>query len=209
MNKLIEETNLNVNLMLIKWGFMRGNLEDGMIKATKSGIYYQILGFSSNLFTAIKWGILLFYPKESEMANLGNFSDLFGPKIAVESMIIIASIHYLITHLLFDFCSFQPKTMFYWIDSLKFDAENRCFSKLNLNQSNSDKFTKRFSQLIFALKLFVILMIILFVITSCFAIQSGYFINYAISIFLYCFLAYFFPNHVFGFHTILYQVSHL
>lgn len=70
MNKIIENTNLNINTLLINWSLMNGYSHDDVIETTKFGCFNQWFGFLVCLFTAIKWSILLFSPQDSEMSKI-------------------------------------------------------------------------------------------------------------------------------------------
>ena len=89
MDELVNKSNLDINSLLINWGLISGHLHDGIIEPTKFGRFNQWFTFFSCLFTAIKWSILLFNPKDSEMVNLlGDWGHVFGPKIIIDSMIL-------------------------------------------------------------------------------------------------------------------------
>lgn len=211
MKNLIENANLNVNSWLINWGLLSGHLKDGIFETTDFSKLNQWIGFSSNLFTSIKWSILLFYPKQSEMSNLlGDWAYFLGPKIIMSSMILDIAIHYLIVHCLFNLCSKHPKKMFYWLDSLEFDSANSCFAKLNLNSSDSKSFIKRISLLSLVLNSFCYPFMIFYAIVCiilAFKYETDYFFYYLISILTYCLQFHYALNCVFGLTVILYLVS--
>ena len=141
-----EEYNLNINSWLINWGLMNGYLDNGKIQTTKFGIVNQWLAIFLNLFAAIKWTILLFHSKDSKVTHLlGDIAMFFGPKAILDPILIFISIHLLTAISLFMICSLMKntQTMFQWLESLKYDFVNRCFGKLNLNESDSEKLTKR------------------------------------------------------------------
>ena len=99
-----------------------------------------------NLSAAIKWTILLFHSKDSKATHLlGDFVMIFGPKAILNTTVVFISIHLLIATYLFKFCSRikNNRMMFYWRECLEYDFVNRYFSKLNLNESDSKKLTKR------------------------------------------------------------------
>ena len=141
-----EEYNLNINSWLINWGLMNGYLDNGKIQTTKFGIVNQWLAIFFNAFAAIKWTILLHYSKDSKVTHmLGDIAIVFASKAIVDPIVIFISIHLLTTTFLFKICS-QIKNngmMFSWLESFKYDFVNRCFRKLNLNESDSKELTKR------------------------------------------------------------------
>ena len=141
MKNLIENANLNVNSWLINWGLMNGYLNKGEIQTTKFGIVNQWLAIFFNAFAAIKWTILLFHSKDSKVSHmLGDIAMVFAPKAIVDPIVIFISIHLLTATFLFQI---KNNGMFSWLESFKYDFVNRCFRKLNLNESDSKKLTKR------------------------------------------------------------------
>lgn len=210
MKNYIEKANLDVNSWLINWGLMSDHLKDGIFETTHFGRINHWIGFLSNLFTSIKWLILLFYPKQSEINNLlGDWSYFLGPKIVMSSMIIEIAAYYLIVHCLFNFCSKHPK-MFYWLDLLEFDSVNCCFAKLNLNESDSKAFIKRISLLNLVLNGFCYPFMTFYAVTCTiltFKYETDYFFYYLISIVIYCAQFQYALNCVKGMTVILYLVS--
>ena len=140
-----EEYNLNINSWLINWGLMNGYIDKEKIQTTTFGIVNQWLAIFLNLIGAIKWIILLFHSKDSEVTHLlGDIVMIFGPKVILDTAVIFISVHLLIATFFFKYCSRNKNNvMFYWLECLEYDFVNRCFSKLNLNESDSKKFTKR------------------------------------------------------------------
>ena len=92
--------------------------------------------------------------------------------------------------ILFYFSSRNPKKMFYWLKIMEYDYDNDCFSRMNLNESNSKMFIKQMSIVISALKLFCFVFMPSFFIITVFAVfkylsYQHYFIHFlAILLFL-------------------------
>ena len=111
INNFVEAFSLDINLWLIKYGLMTGYLHDGTsIQVTKYGIINQWICILLCLFTSIKWMFLIFQPEESQIVDqLGDWTPFFGPKVIVDAMLIIASVHSLAYIVLFNFGSWNPK----------------------------------------------------------------------------------------------------
>lgn len=214
MDELIEKSDLDLSSWFINWGLMRGYLREGKIVTTKFGLYSQWLCISMNLFDTIKWSILLFYPKESKLSNeLGDWGYFIGPKIFLDLMIVFITTFALTSISLFYFWSksSNSKSMFYWLECMEYDRDNRCFNKLNLNESESEMMIKRMALFNLALKAFIYLGIPFFVAATIFAvfklkIDSNYQLNYIISILLYTIQGYYNACYLFGFLMVLYLV---
>ena len=94
---------------------------------------------------------------------------------------------------------------------MEYDRDNRCFNKLNLNQSESGMMIKRTALFNLALKAFTYLAIPFFVAATIFdvfklKIDPNYRLNYIISILLYAIQAYYNACYLFGFLMVLYLV---
>ena len=75
-----------------------------MIKTIKFGNVKQWIAFIFSLFHVIKWIIILFCSKESEMANLlGDFGYFYGPKLVNNLIFLICSISVEVTLLFYYF----------------------------------------------------------------------------------------------------------
>ena len=211
MNKLINKSNLDINSLLIKWSLMKGYLHNGIVQSTKFGLFNQWFTFCICLYTAIKWSILLFYPKGSKMDNLlGDFGYFYGPKIIIDVMLAFGAIYVIIVKIQLIFLSKHPKKMFYWLDTMVYNDDNHSFDKLNLNQTESKMFIKRLSLSVFLLKCFTKTFTIFFIITSVAIVlgyQNDYLLNYLISILLFVPQLYFNIQFIYGFFVILYPVS--
>ena len=211
MEKLTETSSLNINSWLINWGYMNGYLVDGIIETTKFGVINQRTCILSTLLTGIKFFVLLFHPKESQIANqLGDFGYFLGPKVFLNLIISTASIHMLVVMLLFNLGCKNAKIMFYWLNILDYDILKQGFYKANLNESDSKMMIKRISFIILTLKWFTYALISLFTIATCssvFKYCNDYHLNYIISILLFSFQLYYYTVYVFGFPIIFYQVS--
>ena len=96
MNNLIKASNLNINSWLINWGLMKGQLNGGILETTKFSLINHWAGFSSSLFIAIKWTILLFYSKNDKLTHLlGDWRYFIGPKVIIDSIVIISACYYI------------------------------------------------------------------------------------------------------------------
>ena len=141
MDKLAKKSNLDVNSLLINWGLLSGHLNDGIIEPTKFGRFNQWFTFLICLFTALKWSILLFTPKDSELVDLlGDWGYFFCPKLLIDFILIIISIFIITVKFIFLFTSKQK--MFYWLDVMEYDENTQSFNKLNLNETESKMFIK-------------------------------------------------------------------
>ena len=206
MEKLIEKTNLDINLWLINWGLMRGECHNGIIKTTKFGLINQLFATLLFSFELIKWIILIFNPAGSQMAHyLGEFGPNLGPKLILDTMIILECINSLI--LIYYFGSKCSNK--FWLDFMHFDVENRCFDKLDLNEINSKKFIKQFALAYFIiekinyLQTFITFSLILL---TFFIFTNKYHLYYIISIIMFCTGVWYLTHHWFGLLMIFFQV---
>ena len=211
INNFIEAFSLDINLWLIKYGLMTGHLHDGTsIEVTENAIINQRICILLCLFTSIKWMFLIFQPEESQIVDqLGDWSPFFGPKVILDAMLIISSIHSLAIILLFNVGSRNPKRMFYWLDSMEYDPRNRNFPKMNLNDNDSKILFKRFTLTLRTAMGFNYLYIIFYGINSCilaYLYRYEYFFQYFISILLFDYQITYMVNHVYGLIIISYQV---
>ena len=114
---------------------------------------------------------------------------------------------YFISHLT------NPRKMFYWLDHMQFNSETRCFHKLNLNVSDSKRFTKQFALLWFIISRFASLIIFIVfwaILVSFLVFKHDYYLYYFISIFLLIINAYYLlVGHWCGLTLILFQVKNL
>ena len=111
-----------------------------LIRTTKVGQLNMVFALILFLFEAIKWFILMFCPKESEMSNyLGEFTQYYGLKVVVHFICCIEAVNSVILILLF---YFMQNKMLFWLDHMELNAETRCFDKLNLNVCHSKRFIK-------------------------------------------------------------------
>ena len=146
----LDKIDLNINQILIDCGLMYGIYEDGVIKTTKFGMLNMAFTFTVLAIHAIKWSILIFFHEDSQIAiYLGEFLQYFGPKVVVDVVGIICFVYLTILVALFYLMS---NRMLFWIDHFQFDSETRCFYKLDLNVSDSNRFTKQFALLWFIVK---------------------------------------------------------
>ena len=210
MNKIIDNTNLNINSLLINWSLLSGQLDDGIIEQTIIGSFYQWLTFCLCIFHVIKWLILIFTPHESETSHLlGEWAYFYGPKIIIDYNIIFVALQIITVKLLFLYASKHPKKMFYWLEALAYNDDNDSFDKLNLNKTESKMFIKRLSISIFVLKIFTFTFVPFFAIVNfvlVFKWQSNHVLNYLISLLLYLPQLYLNMQFIFGFLVLLYPV---
>ena len=208
---MIENMDLNINTLLINWSLMSGYLHGDIIKTTAFGRFNLWFGFVLSIFHGIKWSVLLFSSKDSQMANLlGEWAYYFGPKIILDLVIVFLSVFVISVKLLFVYASKHTKNMMYWLEAMKFDPVNRSFDKLNLTEYELKVFIKRLSLSLFLLKSAIysissFCVLVIFVLI--FKIQNDHHLNYLIS--LLCFLTQLYLNIslMFGFIVILYPVS--
>ena len=122
------------------------------------------------------------FNEESQLAiYLDEFSQYIGAKIVVDFIIVAEAVNSLIIIALF---YLLQNKMFYWLDHMHFDNESRCFYKLNLNISDSKRFTKQFAMLIIIMKRLI------YVLDSiAFMILSGSFIIFTNQDYLYYFIS--------------------
>ena len=194
--------------MLINWGLMTGRYEDGVIKTTKFGLLKMVLLFTLYSYEGIKWNILMFYPEESQVAcYFGEFLQYFGPKMVVDFILIAESVNSISLILLFYFLS---NRMLFWLDHMQFDNESRCFDKLNLNVSDSKRFTKQFALLLsIANKANYFLTSIAFIVpfASFLIFKHECYFNYIISISGFGIGIWYLVQHWFSLNLVLYQVN--
>ena len=161
MDKIIANTNLNINTFLINLGLMTGYLHDEIIESTTFGRFNLWFGFVLCIFHGIKWTILIFSSQDPDMANfLGEWAYFFGPKVIYDFLIIILTIYIIVIKILFIFASKHPKKM-YWLKIIELNPDKRSFDKMNLNETESKMFIKRLS-ISFSLIKFVIFSFVIF-----------------------------------------------
>ena len=61
MEKLIKNTDLNINSWLINWGFLNGYLQDGQTQTTKFTIFNQWLVILVNMKKKNLFLLILFF----------------------------------------------------------------------------------------------------------------------------------------------------
>ena len=212
MDKIIKNKYLNINSLLINMGLMSGHLHDGMIASTKFGRFNLWFSFGVCIFCAVKWSILLFFPKDSEMSNwLGDWGNFYGPKLIFNSILIFLPLYIITVKILFILMSKHSEEMFYWLDVLEY-GENESFNKLNLTETDLKKFIKRLSLSIFLFTYFLNSFVIFFVVVNLFSIfkhHTDYIISYLISTLLSLPQVYINVQFIFGFLVMLYPVSKL
>ena len=114
--------------------------------------------------------------------------------------------------ILFYYSSKHSNKMFYWLEKMEFDSVNRCFTKLNLNESDSKKFINRISLLRFNLISFIHFFVTFFVISSCFTLLKRsalkpYYVYYIISILIFAPQLYLNISYICEILIIFYQVT--
>ena len=180
------------------------------IKKTKFGLFNNLFAFWLFLISSIKWTILMFNSKESKIAiYLGEWSPWFGPKLVVDAMLLIQTLHSMILILLFYFVSKNANKFLHWIEVMKFNAENRNFDNLNLDEIDSKRFIKQFLLSWFIVKWINYLLIILCLITlmvSFFYLENQHHLYYFISFIMFLLCVKFYGHHWLSLPFLLYQV---
>ena len=207
-----ENTDLNINSWLIKWGFMNGYLYDGQIKTTESNIINQWMVIIYMLFATTRHGALLTTPKGPQLSSqLGEWSYFLGPRLLINGICVVCGSYIFLLMAFLKFCTRNVKKMFYWLDIMEYHAENRCFTKMNLNQSDSNTFIKRISILIIILKCFSFSFIPGLFVVNCLSIlkhiDNDYQLNHLVAISIFLPQHYYYINYSFGVPIILYLVS--
>lgn len=208
MDLSLDKINLDINSMLINWGLMTGRYQNGVIKATKSGKLNMAFAFTLFTFEAIKFTILMFYPEESQIAiYLGEWTQYFGPKIIVDLIVVAESVNSIILISLFYFLS---QKMSFWLDHMTFDSETRCFKKLNLSISDSERFTKRFALLWFIIKrvnYFLLIITFAAIFGSFLIFKHDHYFWIVNSIVIFNIGVWYLAHHWFSLTLVLYQVK--
>lgn len=208
MESALENINLDISLMLISWGLMTGKYQDGVIKASKFGILNMLFAFILFTFEAIKFTILMFSPEQSQLAiYLGEFMQYFGPKIIIDFLAFAEAVNSIMLIATFYLLS---NKMLLWLDHLEFNAETRCFHKLNLSVSDSERFTKRFSLLWFIIKwvnYFLISATVGPIMISFLTFKRSYYLYYFTSISLFSISLFYLINHWASLTLVFYQVK--
>ena len=211
MESVLDNTNVDINLMLINWGLLNGRYEDGVIKTTKQGIINRWFAFTLFTFLSIKYTLLMFIKEESEMAiYLGEFMQYFGPKIFVDFIAAVVCENSAILIMLFYMASKSADKMLFWLDHMEYDNETRCFYKLNLTISDSKRFTKRFALLWFIIKPvvhFLGFITFITILASFFLFRNNDHFYYLISIFVYSLGVWCFAYNWCVLTLVLYQVK--
>ena len=211
MESVLDKINVDINLMLINGGLMKGRYEDDVIKTIKFGTIN--MWFSLTLFACltIKWMILIFYDEESLLTNyFGEFMQYFGPKVIVDSIAIIIFGNSVILIILFYFSSINCKKMLFWLDHMEFDNETRSFHKLGLNDSDSKRFTNQFSLLWFIIQRvahFLAFITLVVDLISFLIFKNEYYFYYLISIIVFVLGIWNFAYDWCALVLILYQVN--
>ena len=209
---LIKNHNLDINSWLINWGFLNGQLKDGLFIKTKFGQINQWFCVLTMIINIIKLSILLSVEKESKISKqLGEWSYFLAPRIMINSIITIGSCYTIVVVIFFNLCCRNPTKLFYWLINMEYDVDNECFPKVNLNDSNSKLLFKRMSLFMNSLNYLTIPYLLCFVIINCFCVfkyvnDYNYYFNYFISIISFLPSLYFYLNYIFGFLGLLYLV---
>ena len=211
----MEKTNLNIESWLFSWGIMYGHLHDGIIESTKFTILYWLTAFCLTIFSSCKWIICLFISQDSLTANLlGDWTYVYGPRLFLNLIQLFCEIFILYIFIIFYFSLKHPKKMLFWLEQMEFDKVNRCFSKLKFDESDSTAFTRTFTRRMSLLRIiynsFVYFVIFLYAISaniSIFKRKKAYYLNYVISIVMYCPQLYINLSCVYGFLLVFYQVN--
>ena len=211
MKSFFENIDLNMNSWLINWGYMNGYLKDGQIHPTKYYIIYQLVVIIILLLNVIRFIILLLNSKESQISlELGDWGYIFGPRVMINGIILLACFYILMLMAFFKFCSRNSQKMFYWLNLMNYDSEIRCYFNMNLNESDSKMFVKRSLIFTFTLKCFTIVCMPFFMIIVCisfFIHLNDYYLNQLITFLIYFFVSYHIISYCFCLPIILYLVS--
>ena len=209
MNSL-DKMDLNINQILMNCGLMYGIYEDGVIKATEFGMLNMAFTFTILTIQATKCFVLIFFHEDSQVAiYMGEFLQYFGPKVVVDSAACIFFTCSAISIVLF--CLMSNK-MFFWIDHMEFDRETRCFHKLNLNVSDSNRFIKQLELLwliVNPVAYFFGLITGSAVLASFLIFKNDYYQYYLPSILLLTVAVWKFAHNLIALLLILYQVNKL
>ena len=207
MDLSLDKIDLNVSSMLINWGLMVGQYEDGVIRKTKFGQFNMAFAFTLFTFEAIKFTILMFCPEESQMAiYLGEFAQYFGPKVVVDFILVAESVNSIILISIFYFLSDK---MLFWLDHMQFDRESRFFKKLNLSVVDSEKFTKRFALLWFIIKRvnYFLVITIAAIFGSFLIFKHDYYFWFGNSVVIFNIGTWYSAHHWFSLTLVLYQAN--
>ena len=211
MKNLFENTDLNINSWLINWGYMNGYLKDGQIHANKYYIIYQLMVIIMLLLNLIRSVILLFSAKESHISLLlGDWSYFLGPRIMLNGIIFSVCFYILMLMAFFKFCTRNSQKMFYWLNIMDYDSENRCYFNMSLNESDSKIFINRSLILIIAFKCvtaFCIPCFTMVIFISILIHLNDNYLNQLITFLIFVVLAYHCIAYCFGLSVILYLVS--
>ena len=207
MDLSLNKIDLDINSMLINWGLMVGQYEDGFIRKTKFGQLNMAFAFTLFTFEAIKFTILIFYSKESQMTiYFGEFIQYFGPKIVFNFIIVVKSVNSMILISLFYFLSDK---MLFWLDHMQFDSKSRCFNKLSLSKFQGEQLSKQFALswlIIKRINYFLSFITFIIVLVSFFLFKHNYYLSYFISIIGFSILIWYNATQWFGLTLILYHV---
>ena len=206
----IENTDLNINSWLIKWGYMNGYLQNEQIQTTKYNIIYQLMVIIILSLNITRFFLLLLSGKKSKISKqFGDWSYFIGPRHMINGMSFICCSYIIMIIIFFKFCMKNLK-MFYWLNIMEYDFINRCFFKLNLNESDSKMFIKRIFIFVNIFKWFTYSFIIFFAFVnflSVFKYINEYYLNYFIGITIFLPPLYYCNGFAFGLSIILYLVS--
>ena len=200
-----------MNSWLINWGYMNGYLKDGQIHTTKYYIIYQLVIIIMLLLNLIRFLILLFSAKESQISlKFGDWSYFLGPRVMINGIIFFACFCVLMLMAFFKFCARNSQRMFYWLKIMDYDSETRRYFNMNLNESDSKMFIKRSLILINALKCFTVVSMPFFIIVvsiPVFTHLDDYYLNQLITLIIFFTVIYYTISYSFGLPVILYLVS--
>ena len=140
-------SDLDINQWLINWGLLKGEYKDEIFTTTKFGLINNWFSFWVFLLALIKWATLMFCEKQSKIAYyLGEWGDWFGPKLVLDAILSVQPFNSLILwYFVFYYASKNSKKLLFWLDFMQFDNESRCFTKLDLNETDSKKYIKQFA----------------------------------------------------------------
>ena len=211
MKNLFKNTDLNMNSWLINWGYMNGYLKDGQIHTTKCYIIYQLVVIIILLLNVIRFTILMFNAKESQISKqFGDWGYFLGPRFMINGIILFACFCILILMAFFRFCARNMQKMFYWLNIMDYDSETRYYLNMNLNESDSKMFIRRNLILINTFKCFNAVCIPFFIIVVCISVfihLDDYYLNHLIILLIFIPIIYHTNSYCFGLPVTLYLVS--
>ena len=178
---------------------LSGEYKDEVFITTKFARFNNWFSFWLFIITIIRWITLMFNEKESQTAiYLGEWSDWFGPKAVTNTMLVIQPINSLILFFVFYLAAKNPKKLLLWLDFMQFDNDSRCFTKMDLNQVDSQKYIKQFALPRLIVKHIcysVTYSSMIILIVSLYYFENRHHFFYGISFIFFCTTMFYYSNH--------------